>query len=103
MSNRRGNSDRFYFLASLVVQLVKNEPTGFNLWVGKIPWRRERLPTPLYWPREVHGLYSSRGHKESDTTEQLSLSLYFLGLQKPLLTMTAAMKLKDVYSLEGKL
>ena len=73
MSNRRGNSDRFYFLASLVVQLVKNEPTGFNLWVGKIPWRRERLPTPLYWPREVHGLYSSRGHKESDTTEQLSL------------------------------
>ena len=23
--------------------------------VGKIPWRRERLPTPLLWPGEVHG------------------------------------------------
>ena len=27
-------------------------------WVGKIPWRRERLPTPIFWPREFHGLYS---------------------------------------------
>ena len=25
------------------------------------------------WPGEFHGLYSSWGHKESDTTEQLSL------------------------------
>ena len=31
---------------------------GFNPWVGKIPWRRERLPTPVLWPREFHGLYS---------------------------------------------
>ena len=42
--------------------------------VGKIPWRRERLPTPVFWPEEVHGLYSPWGHKESDTTGQLSLS-----------------------------
>ena len=21
---------------------------GFDPWVGKIPWRRERLPTPIY-------------------------------------------------------
>ena len=47
---------------------------GFDPWVGKIPWRRERLPTPVFWPRESHGLYSPWGHKESDTTEQLSLS-----------------------------
>ena len=45
----------------------------FNPWVGKIPWRRERLPTPIFWSREFNGLYSPRGHKESDTTEQLSL------------------------------
>ena len=32
---------------------------GFNPWVGKIPWRRERLPTPVFWPGEFHGLYSS--------------------------------------------
>ena len=31
---------------------------GFNPRVGKIPWRRERLPTPVFWPGEFHGLYS---------------------------------------------
>ena len=46
----------------------------FNPWVGKIPWKRERLPTPVFWPGEFHGLYSPWGRKESDTTEQLSLS-----------------------------
>ena len=37
--------------------------------LGRFPWRRERLPTPAYWPGEFHGLYSSWGHKESDMTE----------------------------------
>ena len=23
---------------------------GSNPWVGKIPWRKERLPTPVFWP-----------------------------------------------------
>ena len=31
--------------------------------------RRERLSTPVFWPREFHGLYSPWGRKESDTTE----------------------------------
>ena len=31
---------------------------GFDLCVGKIPWRRERLPTPVFWPGEFYGLYS---------------------------------------------
>ena len=22
---------------------------GFNPWIGKIPWRRERLTTPVFW------------------------------------------------------
>ena len=35
----------------------------------------ERLPTPVLWPGEFHGLYSPWGRKESDTTEWLSLSL----------------------------
>ena len=47
---------------------------GFDPWVGKIPWRRERLPTPVFWPGEFHGLYSPWPH-ESDRTEWLSLSL----------------------------
>ena len=38
--------------ASLVAQLVKNLPamqeTPGGSWVGKIPWRRDRLPTPVF-------------------------------------------------------
>ena len=47
----------------------------FNPWVGKIPWRREWLATPVSLPGEFHGLYSPQDHKELDTAEQLSLSL----------------------------
>ena len=39
-----------------------------------MPWRREKLPTPVFWPGEFHELFSPWGHKESDTTELLSLS-----------------------------
>ena len=49
------------------------ERPGFDLWVGKIPWRREQLPTPVFCPGEFHGLYSPQGCKELDTTERLSL------------------------------
>ena len=67
----------FTFRASLVAQVVKNPPamreTGFYPWVRKIPWRRERLPTPVFWPEEFLGLYSSWVHKELDMTEGLSL------------------------------
>ena len=38
--------------ASLVPQLVKNLPqcrrARFNSWVWKIPWRRGRLPIPVF-------------------------------------------------------
>ena len=30
--------------------------------------------TPVFWPREFHGLYSPWGHKELDMTKRLSLS-----------------------------
>ena len=65
-----------WYWASLVTQLVKNLPSMQETWVGKIPWRRERPPTPVFWPGEFHGLYSPWGHKDSDTTEWLSLSLF---------------------------
>jgi len=62
-----------------VAQLGKNLPalqeTWVYPWVGKIPWRRERLPTPVFQPGEFHEFYSPWGHKELDTTEQLSFSL----------------------------
>ena len=45
-----------YSWASLMAQLVKNLlamwKTWFDPWVGKIPWRRERLPTLVVWPGE---------------------------------------------------
>ena len=52
----------------------------FDPWVGKIPWRRAWQPTPLFLPGESHGQrslvgYSQQGCKESDKTEQLTLSL----------------------------
>ena len=56
-----------YSWASLVAQLVKNLPAMQETWVRKI-WRRERLPTPVFWPGEVHGQYSPRGRKEWDMT-----------------------------------
>ena len=46
----------------------------FSPWVGKIPWRRKWLPTPVFLPGEFHGQrslagYSPQGCKESETTE----------------------------------
>ena len=43
----------------------------FHPCVGKIPWKREQLPTPVFLPGEFHG---QRG-KESDTTEWGARSL----------------------------
>ena len=42
-----------------------------------MPWRRKWQPTPVFLPRELHGQrslvgYSPGGHKELDTTEQLT-------------------------------
>ena len=67
---------------SLVAKLVKNPPVLQETWVRKIPWRREKLPTPVFWPGKLNGLYSLY-HKESDMTEQLSLSsLWSLVMQE---------------------
>ena len=59
------------WLSWLRIRLQCGRPR-FDPWVGKIPRRRERLLTPVFWPGEFHGLYSPWGRKESDTTEQFS-------------------------------
>ena len=68
-----------YSWASLVAQLEKNLSAMRETWVWSLgwedPWRRERLPTPVFWPGEFHGLYSPWGHKEWDTTERLALCI----------------------------
>ena len=59
---------------------------------GSIPgsgtslWRKEWQPSLIFLSEEFHGqrslvCYSPWGHKESDTTEQLTLSLYFQWLR----------------------
>ena len=46
--------------------MVKNLPTiwetGSNPWVGKISWRREWQPTPVFLPGEFHGQRSPVGY-----------------------------------------
>ena len=56
---------------------------GFNLWVGKIPWRKKCQPTSVFLSGKSHGQrslagYSPWGHKKS----QIGLSkllLLFIG------------------------
>ena len=64
-----------------VAQMAKNLAAITQIpslgWIGKIPWRREWPPTPVFLPGEFHGQrslegYSPWGHKELDTTEQLT-------------------------------
>ena len=64
--------------ASLLDQLVKNLPAMQVTWIPPLGWEgpleREQLSTPVFWPGELHVLYSPWGRKELDTTEQFSLS-----------------------------
>ena len=91
-------------MVTQVFQEVKNLPvkggnsrdTG-SIWVKKIPWCWKRQPTPVFLPRKFHAEsnlvgYSPQGCKELDMMCPKSLQM-----------VTAAMKLKDAYSLEGKL
>ena len=57
--------------------------SGFDPWVGKTPWRRKWQPTPVFLPGRFHRQrsltgFSPYGHKESDTTEQLSLEITWI-------------------------
>ena len=64
-----------------MTQTVKDLPATQDirvLWVGKIPWRRKWLPTPVFLSGEFCGKrslagYSPWGCKESNTTEWLTL------------------------------
>ena len=54
----------------------------FSPWVGKIPWRRKWLPTPVFLPGEPRGQRSLVGcspwaRKQSDATERLTFHFHF--------------------------
>ena len=53
--------------------LQQGASVQFSHFVGKIPWRREWEPTPIFLPGEFHGQrrlagYGPWGCKELDTT-----------------------------------
>ena len=57
--------------------------------VWKILWRREWIPIPIFLSGEFHGQmslagYCLAGHKELDTTEELTLSLFTLPFKRQL-------------------
>ena len=54
--------------------VLQGRRPGFDPWLGKNPWRREWLPTPVFWPGESHGQrslegYSPWGQEEADTAD----------------------------------
>ena len=77
-----------YMVQSIYVQLIlscvsdgkeSSKKPGFNAWVRKITWRRKWQPTSIpawriSWTEKPGGLHSPWGCKESDMTEQLTLS-----------------------------
>ena len=66
---------RYVDTASLLSFPLERNRRSEKITFLKIPWRRERWLTPIFWPGEFHRVCSAWGHKESDTTERLSLSL----------------------------
>ena len=90
---------RFLFtLGSLVAQRVKRLPamqeTRFDPRVGKIPWRRKWHPTPVLFPRKLHGWRSLVGYrlwgpKELDTAERLHFLSWLIYL-RPLMGPSSA-------------
>ena len=94
--------------ASLVAQMIKDLPamqeTGFNPWIGKIPWRREWLPTPVFLPGKFHGQrsltgYSPWGHKKSDVTERSTLLLFLGTFQRLQVTPPSATNTSETLDL----
>ena len=76
-----------YSWAFLVAQLVKNTPVMQEAWIRSVGWK-----DPLEKGKATHsipgqdGIYSPWGRKESNTTEQLSLTLFkhnFWKLEEP--------------------
>ena len=73
----------FVFSASLVAQMVKCLPAMRKTWVPSLgqedPLEKEMATTPVLLPGESHGqkilvAYTPWDGKESDMTEQLTLS-----------------------------
>ena len=76
-----------YSWASLMAQIVMNLPAMKETWFRSLGWddplKEGMQPAPVFLPGESHGQrslagYRPWGHKESDTTEQLSTAQHIL-------------------------
>ena len=61
--------------------MLQCRKTGFNPWIGKIPQKTDRWPTPVFLSEEFHGQRGLVGYcpwdcKESDTTEWPTLHFH---------------------------
>ena len=103
-----------YSWASLVAQLVKNLPTMRETWVwslGREDPLEESMATPVFLPGESHGQRSLGGYTVHGVAKSWTrlkwqwkqCQTLFFWAPKSLQMVTAAMKLKDAYSLEEKL
>ena len=68
---------RWGFPKAHAYQDRRHKRCRFDPWVGKIPWRRQWQPTPLFLPGKFHGQrslagYSLWGCKELNMTERLN-------------------------------
>ena len=65
---------RWFYGKESACQCKRHKRCRFSPWVGKIPWRRSWLPTPVFLPEESQGRgslvgFSPWGRTESDMTE----------------------------------
>jgi len=48
---------------------MRHKRHKFELWVGKIPWRRKWQPTPVFLPGESRGQRNLTGYSPSGCTK----------------------------------
>ena len=85
---------------------LQSRRSVFNPWVGKIPWKREWQPTPVFWHGELHGQRSLAGYrpwclKELGTTERLTHTQCFFQTLFSLEISTAKAFIPNSSSQEG--
>ena len=88
-----------------MAQLVKNLPTMWETWISFLGWEdpmekgKATHSSILVWG--IYGMHSPWGPTEMGRKDPLSLS--FQTQINSMFLMIVAMKLKDAYSLKGKL
>ena len=67
---------------------------GFNLWVGKIPWRRKWQPMPVFLPGKSHGQWSLVDYSPPESRTRLSdftLFFHFHALEKEMASQSSVL------------